>query len=145
VPLVAEAQQPRPVARIGVLSAPTLPDVDADALRFGLRDRGYVDGHNLRIEWRSAHGNVERLGSLAADLVAAKVDVIVTVAPPAASAAKTATTSIPIIFTIISDPVVLGLVRSLAHPGGNVTGVSRRFKVNSKASAWSSSKKCFLR
>src|SRR5215470_8131301 len=123
-PLAAEAQQAAKVARIGYLSlnlaaAPHLPE----AFRQGLRDLGYVEGHNVVIEYRDAEGKPERLLALAAELVALKVDVIVAGASYAL-AAKQATRTIPIVFVASADPVTDELVTSLARPGGNVTGLS---------------------
>jgi putative ABC transport system substrate-binding protein len=89
-----------------------------------LRQYGYTEGRNLTIEWRGAEGRSERLPALAAELVALKVDVIVAGAESAAVAAKNATTTIPIVFVTASDPVDLGLVKTLSRPGGNVTGFS---------------------
>src|SRR6266487_1456504 len=123
-PLAAGAQQAAKVARIGYLS-PNLaasPHLRAAFLQ-GLRDLGYVEGRNVVIEYRDAEGKVERLPALAAELVALKVDVIVTEnSTLAARVAKQATTTIPIVFTSVGDPVESGLVTSLARPGGNVTG-----------------------
>jgi ABC-type uncharacterized transport system substrate-binding protein len=95
-----------------------------DALRQGLREHGYVEDQNLRIEWRFAEGRTDRIAGLAAELVSLNVEVIVAVAPDCALAAKKATASIPIVFTQVSDPVALGVVSSLARPGGNLTGFS---------------------
>jgi putative tryptophan/tyrosine transport system substrate-binding protein len=95
-----------------------------DALRQGLAENGYVDGKNVVVESRWAEGHLERLPALAADLVAAKVDVIVAAGGPPAKAAKNATSTIPIVFTDVGDPVGFGLVASLARPGGNLTGFS---------------------
>src|SRR5438552_19171505 len=124
-PLTAETQQAAKIARIGYLAlnlaaAPRL----TEALRQGLRDLGYVEGHNLVIEYRSAEGKSERFPALAAELVALKVDVIVAPGTLAALAAKRATRNIPIVFPVVGDPVSDGLVTSLARPGGNVTGLS---------------------
>ncbi len=94
------------------------------AFRQGLSDTGYVEGQNVAIEYRWAEGNYGRLPELAADLVGHKVDLIATAAIPAARAAKNATSTIPIVFTAVNDPVGDGLVASLAHPGGNLTGFS---------------------
>jgi ABC-type uncharacterized transport system substrate-binding protein len=125
--LTAEAQQAAKIARIGYLSPnlATSPHL-REAFRQGLRDLGYVEGRNLVIEDRDAEGKVERLPALAAELVALKVDVIVTeggstVVP---LAAKQATRTIPIVFASAADPVGRGLVTSLARPGGNVTGLA---------------------
>ena len=89
-----------------------------------MRELGYVEGKNLIVEWRSADGELERLPGLAAELVQLKMDVIVAVASPAIGAAQKATTTIPIVMAITGDPVGSGFVKSLAHPGGNITGLS---------------------
>jgi putative ABC transport system substrate-binding protein len=94
------------------------------AFRLGLGDTGYVEGQNVTIEYRSAEDRYDRLPALAADLVGRKIDVIVTQGSVAAVAAKNATSTIPIVFMGVSDPVGLGLVASLARPAGNVTGFS---------------------
>ena len=96
-----------------------------DALRAGLRDRGYVEGKNIAVEIRTADGNYERLPELAAELVSLKVDVIVAFGTKAVSAAKRATTTIPIVDPVMADPVALGISSSLAHPGGNITGIAQ--------------------
>jgi len=127
VPLPAFAQQPAAtIPRIGFLGVSTstawAPRVAA--FREGLRDLGYVEGRNIVIEFRFAEGQYDRLPELAAELVRLKVDVIVTHSAPGALAAKqaTATNPIPVVMTNIGDPVGLGLVASLARPGGNITG-----------------------
>ena len=127
-PLVADAQQPAKVPRIGMLLtfSPQHPETPAalDAFRQGLRDVGYVEGKNIVIEYRSAEGRVERFPELAAELVRLKVDLIVAHNTPAARGAKQATTTIPIVAGAMHDPVNDGLVASLARPGGNVTGLT---------------------
>jgi putative ABC transport system substrate-binding protein len=125
-PLAAEAQQAAKVARIGFLSLNMTPNRHLhEAFRQGLRDLGYVDGRNVVIEIRDADGKPERLPALAAELIALKLDVIVTGGgTPPALAAKQATKTIPIVFASAPDPVMDGLITSLARPGGNVTGSS---------------------
>jgi putative ABC transport system substrate-binding protein len=124
-PLAAEAQQAAKVARIGYLSSNLAASPHLhDAFRQGLRDLGYVEGRNLVIEYRDAEGKNERLPALAAELVALKVDVIVTAGTLQTMAAQQATKTIPIVFAQAVDPVTSGLVGSLARPGGNLTGLS---------------------
>jgi ABC-type uncharacterized transport system substrate-binding protein len=122
-PLVAHAQQTK-VAQIGVLFI-GLADTESfkKEVREGLRELGYMEGQNIAFEFRSAEGQLDRLPRLAAELVQLKMDVIVTLYVPPALAAKNATREIPIV-AIVGDPVETGIVSSLAHPGGNVTGVS---------------------
>jgi putative ABC transport system substrate-binding protein len=125
-PLAAPAQQPGKLHRIGFLGlvSATSHAPRIEALRAGLRDLGYVEGRNIAIEFRWADGNYDRLPALAAELVRLDVDVILTHAAPGALAAKQATTTIPIVITAVADMLALGLVSSLARPGGNVTGLS---------------------
>ena len=120
---VAHAQQPKKVPLIGYLSNAVRASPNAEALRQGLRDLGYVEGQNIAIEYRSSEGNIDRLPALAAELVGLKVDIIFA-GGATGRAAKKATSAIPIIFVGNPDPVATGLVASLARPGGNVTGFS---------------------
>lgn len=128
-PDAAGAQQAGKVYRIGYLSTPTRESVvrALEAFLDSLRKRGWSDGQNIAIEYRWAEGDVERLPSLASDLVARNVDLIVAPAASAAVAARKATASIPIVMMFPTDPVGLGLVASLSHPGGNVTGTTYAF------------------
>lgn len=128
---VAAAQPAGKVYRIGYLgtSPPNTPESSRiqEAFRQGLRERGWVEGHNTIIEWRYSEGRAERFPELVSELMRLKVHLIVTVAGPAARAAKQATTTIPIVAIGLSDPVGQGLVASLARPGGNVTGLATLF------------------
>jgi putative ABC transport system substrate-binding protein len=124
VPLAAEAQRAGRVPRIGYLGTRSPSDFGLDAFRQGLRELGWVEGQNIVIEYRFAEGRLERLPDLAAELVRLKVDVIMTHSNPGATAAKNATNTIPIVMTVVGDPVGLGLTASLARPGGNATGLS---------------------
>ena len=124
-PLVADAQQAANVTRIGYLSHNLAASSHLrDAFLQGLRELGYVEGRNVVIEYRYAEGKPERLPALAAELVALKVDVIVTVSNTTALAAKQATRTVPIVFTAVANPVAAGIVTSLARPGGNLTGLA---------------------
>ena len=124
--VVAEAQQPAKVPRVGYLAVAPLSaaSVRIEPFRQGLRELGYVEGKNIVIEWRSAEGKPDRMSALAAELVQLKVDVIVTAGTEATRPAKAATGTIPIVMTQDDDPVVNGFVASLASPGGNITGLS---------------------
>jgi putative tryptophan/tyrosine transport system substrate-binding protein len=124
-PLAAEAQQPGKVARVGVLSQLSPEDTpQISALREGLRDRNYVEGENLTVEWRWARGDVRRFPDLAVDLVRLNVDIIVATVNHAIQAARDSSQAIPIVMVVPSDPVDLGFVDSLARPGGNITGLT---------------------
>ena len=123
-PLAAQAQ-PGKVFRVGFLGAETASTNRhfLDAFRLGMRERGYVEGQNLTLEVRWAEGRSERFRDLTTELIGLKVDLLVTISPPAVRAAKALTQTIPIVF-IAADPVGTGMVSSLARPGGNVTGLS---------------------
>ena len=119
-------QQQGKVWRVGILSptSASLSSPNTGAFLKGMRELGYVEGKNLVIEWRFADGKLERLPDLAAELVQLKVDIIVTAGATAISAAQKATTTIPIVMASTGDPVGSGFVKSLARPGGNITGLS---------------------
>jgi putative tryptophan/tyrosine transport system substrate-binding protein len=124
-PVSAWAQPTTKVPRIGVvLTLYSSPEGAPQGFNDGLRELGYIEGQNVVVEWRSVAGKYDQLGAVVTDLVRLKVDVIVADVTRAVLAAKQATTTIPIVFTIAADPVGNGLVSSLAHPGGNVTGCS---------------------
>jgi putative ABC transport system substrate-binding protein len=125
-PLVAEPQQTGKVYRIAFLgtSSPALESELTSAFRQGLRDLGYVEGQNLVIEYRWAGGHYDRYAALVAEIARLRVDVIVTEGTPAALAAKEGAGAIPVVMAVIGDPIALGVVSSLAHPGGNITGLS---------------------
>ena len=125
-PLAAEAQPPAKAPRIGFLAthSPAVTANHLEAFRQGLRALGYVEGRNIAIEYRWAEGRAERFPDFAVELVGLKVDVIVATSSPLALAAKNATRTIPSVFATAADPVGSGLVASIAHPGGNVTGLS---------------------
>ena len=127
-PLGSFAQQQGKAWRIGFLSPRRRPaSLDSDyygAFPRRMSELGYVEGRNLTIEWRFANGEYERLPGMATELVQLKVDAIMALGPPGVIAAKNATTTIPIIMVVSVDPVGAGLVKSLAQPGGNITGLS---------------------
>ena len=127
-PFGSFAQQQGKVWRVGILfpgSRQSLQDAGRDQLfQQGMRELGYVEGKNLLLEWRFADGNATRLPALAAELVALKADALLTQANPATSALQAATTTIPIVFLGVGNPVSGGYVKSLAKPGGNITGLS---------------------
>ena len=127
-PLATFAQQQGKVWRVGVLTQrgrPVFLDSDVlGAFREGMRELGYVEGKNLVIEWRFAEGRSDLLSVLAAELVQMKVDVIMTSGTPVVRAVQKATNTIPIVMGTVTDPVGSGFVKSLAHPGGNITGLS---------------------
>jgi putative tryptophan/tyrosine transport system substrate-binding protein len=124
-PLAVRAQQPiGKVRRLGILQPGAPPEPLVEAMRERLRELGYREGHDIVLEFRWAEGKFERLSQLAAELASLKVDVITTLSTPVAIAARKATTTIPIVFTGVGDPVGAGVVPSLARPGGNATGIS---------------------
>ena len=124
--LAAEAQQTNKVPRIGFLgnSTDALEANLVGPFRDGLRDLGYVEGQNILIEYRWAEGKYERFPALIAELIASKVDVIVTAGTPATQAYQKARTSIPLVMVAVGDPVGTGIVASLNRPGGNITGLT---------------------
>jgi putative ABC transport system substrate-binding protein len=118
--LPVHAQNPAKVPRIGVM---VTDERGLELLRQGLRERGYVEGKNVEIVHRYVQGNTDRMPSLVAELLEPKVDVLILGSPTAIRAAKNATRTIPIVMITNQDPVAIGLVESLARPGGNLTGV----------------------
>ena len=129
IPL-SQAQQPMKISRIGFLSgsgtpSQSSPNENITAFRQGLHDLGYIEGKNIIIEYRGAGGKMERLPELVAELIGLGVSIIVTTGMPAVIAAKKATSTIPIVTASADNLVDAGIVASLAHPGGNVTGVTR--------------------
>ena len=118
----AEAQQARKVPRVGVIGSVSAQPLYAEFLQ-GLRDLGYVEGQSIAIEWRDPKGNLKRVPEFAAELAKLKVDIIVAPSSTYASAARKATSTIPIV-TMSADPIAAGLVSNLGRPGGNVTGLS---------------------
>jgi putative ABC transport system substrate-binding protein len=119
------AQPPARLPRIGVLSPGSdMPNAMIAGLREGLKEAGYVEGRNVQVEYRWAEGRLERLPALAAELVALRPDVIVSVVTPASLAAQAATTEVPIVMVGVGDPIGVGLIGSLARPGGNITGTA---------------------
>lgn len=125
-PFTARAQQPGKVWRIGVLETVSaeMNAANFDSFRRGLRELGYVERQNYVVEYRSADGRAERFPELAAELARLRVDLILTRGTPAARAAKDATSTIPVVMAAIGEPLGVGVVASLAQPGGNLTGLS---------------------
>ena len=123
-PIAARAQQPARIPHVVQLSPADVPS-QAISIRTRLRELGYVEGRNIRLEFRTAAGNVDRLPALAEELVQeGGIDVILAISTPAALAAQRATQTIPIVAFAAVDPVASGLAKSIAHPGGNVTGIA---------------------
>jgi putative ABC transport system substrate-binding protein len=127
-PRTAKAQQAGKVWRVGYLGLSAIPSADPiwEAFRTGLRERGYTEGQNIVIERRYAEGREERFPGLVTELLGQKVDVILVASTHAALAAKAATSSIPIVLVSVAEPERTGLVASLGHPGGNITGISNQ-------------------
>jgi putative ABC transport system substrate-binding protein len=125
-PLAAIAQLQKKIYRVGFLgnSTAALEANLIEPFREGLRGNGYIEGHNIQIEYRWAAGAYQRFPALIAELIAAKVDVIVTAGTPATLAVKKATTTLPIVMIAVGDPVGTGIVSSLRRPGGNITGLT---------------------
>ncbi len=123
-PAHAQEHQAGKVYRIGFLRAGPPPKTWVEAFQQGLRERGYIDGQNVVVEFRFTDGSVDELPRLAEELVRLKVDVILASAAPPALAAKKATTSVPVVFVGVTSPVELGLIPSLGRPGGNITGLA---------------------
>jgi putative ABC transport system substrate-binding protein len=123
-PLAAQAQPAGKVYRIGFLRAGQPPESYLDGFQQGLRERGYVYGQNVVVEFRATDGSVDSLPRLTEELLRLKVDVFLASAAPAAVAVRRATTSVPIVFVGVVDPVGLGLVPSLGRPGGSITGLA---------------------
>ena len=123
---LTEAQQPAKMARLGYLgfAFPSTNPNRREALLQGLRDLGYVEGKNINIDYRWGEGKAELLPNLAAELVGLKPDVIFVGSPQPTLVLKKATTTIPVVFVGIGDPVEIGVVASLARPGGNITGLA---------------------
>jgi putative tryptophan/tyrosine transport system substrate-binding protein len=127
VAVMAKAQQPTKIPRIGYVSGtgdPTTPGSRVELFRQGLRELGYIEGKNILVEYRYAEGKLDRAPALVAELLQLKVDVLVVTFLPASRAAREATKTIPIVVVTSVDPVATGLVDSLAHPGGNITGLT---------------------
>ena len=124
-PLAARAQQAASPRRVGFLLVGLSPESkEAKVFRRELRDAGYFEGRDLVIEWRSANGDYDRVPALVADLIRSKVDVIVQDSTIGTEVTKRATSTIPIVMALVLDPIGSGLVENLAHPGGNITGLS---------------------
>jgi ABC-type uncharacterized transport system substrate-binding protein len=125
-PRPAEAQATRPIPRVGIVAAtsPAAARHQVDAFREGLRELGYIDRQSIVVEERWAHGKLERFTELISDLQRANVDVIVVASAAGARAAKDVATATPVVFVAVTDPIGSGVVLSLAHPGGNLTGTS---------------------
>jgi putative ABC transport system substrate-binding protein len=124
-PLAAEAQPPKNVPRIGLLitNSRAAESTNLEAFHRGLQALGYVEGQNIMLEYRYADGNLEQLPPFAAELVQLNIAVMVTTGTPPTRATQQATKTIPIVMTVVGDPLEGGFVASLAQPGGNITGL----------------------
>jgi putative ABC transport system substrate-binding protein len=122
--VIAEAQQPTKIPRIGFIANTGREDFSIELFRQGLRDLDYVEGKNILVEYRYLEGKRDRIPGLLAELVQMKVDVLVLGTPPAIRAAKQATKTVPIVIVTTQDPVAAGMIDSLARPGGNITGLT---------------------
>ena len=128
-PLAIEAQQSAKVPQIGVLgNARAEASAEWGVFRQGLRELGWIEGRTVAIVFRDAEGNPDRFPALAAELVQLKVDVIAVAGPPAMHAVRKATSTIPVVFLVLADPVASGYVTSLARPGGNLTGLASQYE-----------------
>ena len=128
VEVVAQAQQPARIPRIGYVTSTgnsNNPGLSGNAFRQGLRDLGYVEGKNILVEYRYIEGDPDRIPGLLAELLQLKVDLLVATSPSAILAAKQATKTVPIVMVTTQDPVAAGVIDSLARPGGNVTGLTQ--------------------
>src|SRR4051794_36027251 len=127
LPFSAEAHQAAKIARVGYVSSGDIshPGPQIDAFRQGLQDLGYAEGKNIVVEYRYQQGQAERAQGIVAELVQAKVDILVVIPTPAIRAAKQATKTIPIVIATTADPVATGFIESLSRPGGNITGLTR--------------------
>src|SRR4029077_15082419 len=123
LPVLAHADQPPKIARIGALLPPPANSPVVVGLRDGLRELGYIEGKNILVDWRQFAGTVDEARPHVADLIRSKVDLLVIYGTPASRAAVEATKTVPVVF-VSGDPVSTGLAASLAKPGGNATGVS---------------------
>ena len=130
VPMIARAQKSSMpvIGFLGNGKTTTVPSQQLEAFRRVLRVLGWIEGHNMAIEYRYAEGNPDRLPALVTELVRAKVDAIMLAGPPAIRAARGATNTVPIVFVVLIDPVTAGFVQSLARPGGNMTGLASQFE-----------------
>ncbi|MDH2406594.1 ABC transporter substrate binding protein [Bradyrhizobium sp. SSUT18] len=126
-PIIAMAQQSKPMWRVGILDPAFGVQPLLDAFRRQLSELGYIEGKNLIIDYRRAEGHYERLPQLAEELVVLRPNVLVAIATPAIAAAQRPTSTIPIVMSPSTDPIGSGFVKSFAHPGGNIPGVANMY------------------